>query len=227
MTDFFLFDISVFLKFFLEKYSDLPSSPPTYVSVASHLDVISLSGGHVLQISVDCTAVSDIYDEVDNFLQHKFIFSLVHGETEVSDMQFEEIHKPIVLIKKRGPFPYGLHRILRQIGEMVGSNKVEHILLRLQDSPGKLPATAAQLYRELFHDCRQSGYILQGRVMSLYTLLIREGAIPSEAEVLKEMQAIDRDSAIRRLILMHNDHQIDFKKVWFFHGSREVGLPLR
>merc|ERR1719343_467419 len=127
----------------------------------------------------------------------------------------------MILIKKHGPFPYGLHAILWQIGQMHGSRKVDHILARLDNSPGKLPATPAKLYRKLFYECRQSGYILQGRVMALYSLLLREGAIPSEVEILKEVEAIDRDDAIRKLILMHNEHQVDLKKKMFFHGSRE------
>lgn len=195
--------------------------------MARRLDVHSLSGERVLQISVGCKSVSDIYNEVDAFLQHKFIFSLIHGQTEIADMQVEEIQKPMILIKKHGPFPYGLHAILQQIGHMYGSRNVGHILARLDNSPGKLPATPAKLYRNLFYECRQSGYTLQGRVMGLYSLLIREGAIPSEVEVLKEVEAIDRAGAIRKLILMHNEYQVDLKRAWFFHGSREVGMHLR
>lgn len=223
MLDYFLFDISLFMKFFL-KSSTLPPQSPT---VTARLDVLSLNGEHLLQMSVGCKSVADIYNEVDAFLQHKFIFSLIHGETDVADMQFNDLQEPIILIKTRGPFPYGLHGILRQIGGMCGSQKMEHLLDRLEDSPGKLPATPAKLYGRLFYNCRHSGYILQGRVMSLYSLLIREGAIASEVELLKEVEAIDRDRAIRKLIQMHNDRQVDLERVWFGHGAREVGMQLR
>lgn len=193
----------------------------------------ALTGEMLLEIPAKSKTVPAVYDSVDQALHGAFVFRLFHGDKDFADMAegaIAEIKGTLQLIKlRRKGVRKGLHGILEEMNSMTGSQNASCLASQLSDDPDMLCGeSASKYYMRLFgHANNTEGFIVQARMMDLYSMFTACDKLPSKTSILNKLRAVTRDRAIIKLIQLHNDGVIQVDRRRFYPLACSLGVHLR
>jgi hypothetical protein len=198
----------------------------------THLDVIlGLAGDNVLKIATTGHTIADVYRTIDRALGGSCIFSVSDGESNVLDMNASSIRGPVQVVvhRPRAPCSYSLGDLLFEVGRMDGSEGCNRTFcgqLELDQFP---MLRIRDFYNSVFGKFTKHGYVVQARILELHTIFgnVSDGESPAKKAVLSRLCSIDRKSAIRKLIYLHNTGKIDLDWQRFENPAEEVGMEIR
>lgn len=201
---------------------------------ADVVTVISALSGEVfleLPTSQQMTT-ADVYGAVDAALCGGFAFSLRlgfldGGFIELEHLSADSITAPLTLFKHGRK---GVFRILTEMSCMPGSENIRWAFKALSDNPDAISSVSArQFHKRCFGNSTQHGYQEQARMMLLHQLVCqtpRHEALPTNS-IVEALTQVNRSSAIRFLVDMHNSDFIDLDHRRFAAVAREVDMMLR
>ena len=201
----------------LQELRRVPGPMPPTVSV------VSLNGETILDVPLDVPQDPSwkcgVRAAVDSHFQSLLDFDLVYHEAP-------EPLTAQLLVRRR----IGLHQLLAGLRSMKGSQNVYRHARVLDDDLDKFLGLCPQ---ELYDVCSTgSGYMEMARVIVIWQQLkmiapTRPLRMVDIEWILLKCRHVDRHSALRTLIGLHNDQQLSLPTQRFSRVCQEVGMTLR
>ena len=209
------------------------AEPDGAASAAPCISVVTLSGEAVLYVPLNQAgslhaAVMSHFDKLDELVAFSFVCSEALPQLARDDALLSDASGRTVTVVVNGRI--GVHQLLEGLMSMGGSRNSRRLKKRMPDDVDEfLGKTLQELYRE----CSSvGGYIEMARVVTLWEQLQRLDPVRplrkrDIVELLGRCAVVDRPSALRQLIGLHNEGKLALDVRRYTRLGREVGMTLR
>lgn len=200
---------------------------------AEQLKIVWALSGETITHLEGMVSISRIFAAVDAALDHAYVLKLTLGEIDILRMAESEIRGPLqcCVLCRKGRYDYGLHTVIRCVGQMAGSENVEHLFPYVDDDlDGLHLMTLGAFYERLFALTRETeGYIVQARLLKAFEIFTSntDAEPQSLEEVMSVLIAVSSESAMDMLISLHNQRKIEVSTRRFRHLAQCRGIQLR
>ena len=178
------------------------------------VSVVTLSGETILDVPLDFPG--GVRAAVVRHFENLVDFILVYPEPLAAQL----------IVRRR----IGIHQLLVGLRAMPGPRNSDRLIFRMKDDVDDFLGKTLQ---ELYDLCAgDSGYIEMARVVAIWEQLQRLAPtrplrMVDIAEISARCETVDRHSALRTLIGLHNEGQLRLPPQRFRRPCREVGMTLR